>query len=388
MKRKALLFSALMLCLSASAQSERRYIIKGSLTSDSLFTTQGTVKTLYLTRIVDGQEVTLDSAKVKNMAFSFKGVAPDVVDIAFIKGFDNGQVQLFLEPGRITVAPFDARFPVAAIASGTANNDVLAGFQRLNADFTARIRAGKSPLLSGVSADICKDEKAFLPYQRAAFFGNQLYLAGETMRYVRRHLDSPASLYIIKYSLMHLFSTRVMERQLLRALSPELQNHPLYKQMVNEIAAAKLAVGEQSPVFEGQTPEGETVKLEDLRGNYVLVDFWASWCGPCRKEFPYLKQALSAAEEFGRFRILSYSIDDKKDKWVNSIKTNQLEHRHWTHISTLKGWAADVVTLFNIKGIPHTVLLNPEGKVVAFNLRGEELVSKIKAIAEGKEKYE
>ena len=120
----------------------------------------------------------------------------------------------------------------------------------------------------------------------------------------------------------------------------------------------------------------------------MLVDFWASWCGPCRREFPYLKQALEAAKQFGRFKILSYSIDDNKDKWLKSIKDNQLEHANWTHMSTLKGWSSDVVSLFNIKGIPHTVLLNPEGRIVTFNLRGEELVQKIKAIAEGKEKYE
>jgi len=388
MKRQILLLSALTAALLSSAQVEKRYVITGSMTSDSLYTSTGTVKKLYLTRNVKGSQVAIDSATVKNRSFVFKGVAPETVDVAFITGFDNGSVQLFLEPGEITVKPFDARFPVAARAEGTANNDVLAGFQKLNDDFTARIRAGKSPLLADVPAEARNDEKTFLPYQRAAFFGNRLYLMGETMKFVRQHLDAPATLYIIRYNLFRMFSPRVVERQLLRALSPELHEHPLYKEMENLLAAAKLAVGEQSPVFEGQTADGQTVKLTDLRGNYVLIDFWASWCGPCRREFPFLKQALTAAERFGKFKILSYSIDDKKDKWLKSIKDNQLENANWTHISTLKGWASDVVSLFNIKGIPHTVLLNPEGKVVAFNLRGEELVNKIKAIAEGKESYE
>lgn len=380
--------SVLVFALSVVAQTERQYIIDGRMTTDSLYLSTGTVKKLYLTHTVNGSQETIDSAVVKNKRFVFKGIAPKTVDVAFIKGFDNGDIQLFLEPGTITVQPFDARFPVGARATGTRNNNVLAGFQKLNDDFTAQLRAGKSPLLNGVQSSIRNDEKAFLPYQRAAFFGNRLYFTGLTMQYVRQHLDAPATLYIIKYNLFHMFSPKVIERQLLRALDPELREHHLYKDMVNQLAAAKLAVGEKSPVFEGQTPEGKTVKLADLRGSYVLIDFWASWCGPCRREFPYLKQALENAKQFGRFHILSYSIDDNKDKWINSIKSNSLENEAWTHISTLKGWSSDVTTLFNIKGIPHTVLLNPDGRVVAFNLRGEELVNKIKAIAEGKEKYE
>jgi len=388
MKRQILLLTAVMLAFSAAAQTERQYVINGSMTSDSLYLSAGIVKKLYLARETNGSQTIIDSAVVKDKRFIFKGIAPKMVDVAFIKGFDNGAIQLFLEPGEITVHPFDARFPISAKATGTRNNDVLAGFQKLNDDFTAQIRAGKSPLLNGVQSSVLNDEKVFMPYQRAAFFGNRLYFTGKTMQYVRQHLDAPATLYIMKYNLFHMFSPKVIERQLLRSLSPKLHEHYLYKDMANQLVAAKLAVGEQSPVFEGLTPDGRAVKLEDLRGNYVLIDFWASWCGPCRREFSYLKQTLAATKQFGKFHILSYSIDDKKDKWTGSIKDNSLEDEAWTHISTLKGWSSDVITLFNIKAIPHTVLLNPEGKVIAFDLRGEELVNKVKAIAEGKEKYE
>lgn len=388
MRKIIIAFSLLALCAKAPAQTAKKYTITGEMSKDSLYTTSGTVKKVYLTRNVDGREITIDSAAVSGKRFVFKGVAPDVLDVAFIKGFDNGVIQLFLEEGDIVVERFDARFPVGAKVKGTPNNDVLYGYQKLNEDFTAQLRAGYSPLLSGVDDTVKNDENKFLPYQRAAFFGNRLYLTGETMKYVRRHLDAPAILYIIKYNLFHMFTPKVVERQFLRALSPKLYSHPLYKQMCNELAAAKLAVGEQSPVFEGQTTDNKTVKLEDFRGKYVLIDFWASWCGPCRREFPYLKQALAEAKQFGKFHILSYSIDDNKDKWVNSIKANQLEDTNWTHISTLKGWSSDVTTLFNIKAIPRTILLNPEGKVIAFDLRGEELVNKIKAIAEGKDTYE
>ena len=103
MKRQTLLLATLSVVMLASAQSERRYVITGSMTTDSLYTSAGTVKKLFLTRSVNGSQVTIDSATVKDKSFVFKGVAPETVDVAFITGFDNGSIQLFLEPGEITV---------------------------------------------------------------------------------------------------------------------------------------------------------------------------------------------------------------------------------------------------------------------------------------------
>lgn len=95
----------LSVVMLVSAQSERRYVITGSMTTDSLYTSAGTVKKLFLTRSVNGSQVTIDSATVKDKSFVFKGVAPETVDVAFITGFDNGSIQLFLEPGRLPSSP-------------------------------------------------------------------------------------------------------------------------------------------------------------------------------------------------------------------------------------------------------------------------------------------
>jgi thiol-disulfide isomerase/thioredoxin len=162
----------------------------------------------------------------------------------------------------------------------------------------------------------------------------------------------------------------------------------MYKELVNQIRASQLAVGSLAPDIQGKTPEGKEVWLSDLKGKYILLDFWASWCAPCRREFPFLKQAMAHSENYDNFIILSYSIDKKEKDWLGAIEKNGLTHKNWLHISDLKGWNSPAGKLFNVEAVPRTILLNPKGEVIAFDLRGEEMLEKVKRIMEGVEKYE
>lgn len=141
-------------------------------------------------------------------------------------------------------------------------------------------------------------------------------------------------------------------------------------------AISRLASGAEAPELTLQTPEGETMNLTDLRGKYVLIDFWASWCRPCRMENPNVVKAYQKYHPKG-FEIFGVSLDNNKDKWVAAIAKDGLK---WPHVSDLQGWRSVAASTYSVNSIPATFLLDKEGKIMARNLRGGALEEKLKEI--------
>lgn len=135
-------------------------------------------------------------------------------------------------------------------------------------------------------------------------------------------------------------------------------------------------VGSIAPDFSMNDTEGKPFKLSQLRGKYVLVDFWASWCGPCRGENPNIVAAYNKFKS-KNFTILGVSLDDNKDKWLQAIKNDKLD---WKQVSDLKGWENATVAMYGYDGIPYNVLLDPQGKIIATSLRDAALHTKLEEV--------
>ena len=158
------------------------------------------------------------------------------------------------------------------------------------------------------------------------------------------------------------------------ALSPALRNSPAGQQYAQRLAKQQAtAVGAQAPDFVQPTPAGQPVSLADYRGKYVLLDFWASWCHPCRAENPQLLKAYEAYKN-RNFEVLSISIDEGRERWLKAIAD---DHLPWTQVADLRGPQNEVAQRYNIQGIPQNFLIDPTGKIVAVNLHGDDLVTQL-----------
>jgi peroxiredoxin len=223
----------------------------------------------------------------------------------------------------------------------------------------------------------------------------QIYLTeinSYTKKYVDQNLNSLVSLVALYQQVApgeYILHPEKDMRYFQRVDSSLWLNYPDYEpvkslhKQVQEMNSVPSAGHELSPVSGENSeapeialpnPDGDTIKLSSTRGNVVLLDFWASWCSPCRIENPNLLKAFNLWHSRG-FQIYQVSLDKTRDEWVKGIKEDHLEK--WTHVSDIKYWNSIVVTTYHIESIPTNFLLDREGKIIASNLRGETLQTKL-----------
>jgi peroxiredoxin len=149
--------------------------------------------------------------------------------------------------------------------------------------------------------------------------------------------------------------------------------------MKEQDAAPESGIGmfQEAPEIDLPSPQGKNIKLSSLKGKYVLLDFWASWCKPCRMENPNVVTNFNKYKSKG-FTIYQVSLDQTKEAWISGIKEDNLGQ--WSHVSDLKFWDCAPAKVYGVQGIPANFLLDPEGKIVATNLRGDDLGAKLKEI--------
>lgn len=195
----------------------------------------------------------------------------------------------------------------------------------------------------------------------------------ENLKFIKAHITSPVAPYLIDRS-AYKFDDPVELENLMNQFDPKLHDYKYVTRLNETLKLKKLtAVGQPAMDFTQNDADGNPVSLSDFRGKYVLVDFWASWCGPCRAENPAVVKAYNTYKRKG-FTILSVSLDKDKEKWLQAIKEDKMT---WHHVSDLKFWDNAVAKQYGIRAIPANILVDKKGMIIAKNLRGKELAAKL-----------
>lgn len=186
---------------------------------------------------------------------------------------------------------------------------------------------------------------------------------------VTKYPDSPvAAFYLYRYFTYQLPLDELKETR--AKISPALAACPYVKDLDGIIKQLEnVQIGKVAPEFSLPDTAGVSVSLSDFRGKYVLLDFWASWCPPCRRENPNVVKAFNEYKDKD-FTIIGISLDKDKSKWMKAIADDNLT---WTHLSDLKYWDSEIPALYGVRGIPANVLLGPDGVILAKNITGEDL---------------
>jgi len=205
--------------------------------------------------------------------------------------------------------------------------------------------------------------------------------AGYKKKIAQKFLDMPASLATVGL----LQTGRILDKDqnfdvyesVANKLEKAMPNNAVAKEFIEEIGQLKkLAIGKVAPEISLPNPDGEVVPLSSLRGKYVLVDFWAKWCRPCRMENPNVVRLFNKYNKEG-FEVYGVSLDRRKEDWLKAIEEDGL---NWTQVSDLKFWQSEAARIYNVKAIPFALLLDPDGVIIGKNLRGPLLESKLEEI--------
>ncbi|MDB9954528.1 AhpC/TSA family protein [Flavobacteriaceae bacterium] len=369
----ALLFS----CKPSTSNSEGEYevFVKAEGVYDGL--------RAYLIKTENGRNKTkTDTAIVFNGAFRFKGQIKGAEMRALTIDGVRGQTSVFIEPGQINIEIYKDSIHKSK-AEGTYNNQVFNDYKNKYQEKLEAIEAVKA---------------AFLNTEKDSEELKALQMKGDSLRaelknfgyeFIEENNDSDFSLFILD----GLTSQKGFDLELAAKAYKKIEasiktknetNQQISNRIKEKIESnpnkAKIKIGMKAPDFSAPNPEGKQITLSEIKGKVTIVDFWASWCKPCRIENPNLVKLYDKYHSKG-LEIISVSLErgNQKAFWIEAIKKDQLS---WYNVSNLKFWQDPIAQAYSVNSIPATFILDENGTLIAERLRGAELEAKIKSLLE------
>ncbi|MCK5822654.1 MAG: AhpC/TSA family protein [Bacteroidales bacterium] len=359
---KKIFFIAIIVLLIFSCQNnEKNFTINGVVNS----TDTGKV---FLQAVVDNKLQDIDTAEIKNGVFAFSGKVNDP-ELYLIKiGNKTDLLPFFVENSEISVK-INPDSIGDAVIEGSQSQKVFHSFSKGVEKYQKKennIYAQYQNIRKTASKEMLDDlEKLY----DSIYEQQQVFVKD----FVLENNNSVVSAYIILRHLIYQLDVDSLQK-ITNSLDPLLSESKYVKKLYQRIELLRtVAIGQPAPEITLNDTAGNPISLSAFKGKYVLIDFWSSWCSPCRDENPNIVKAYKTFNSKG-FEVFGVSLDTKKENWEKAIKDDGLT---WTQVSDLKGWKCAAGKLYAVNSIPHSVLIDKQGIILANDLRGEDLTKKL-----------
>lgn len=326
-----------------------------------------------------------DTTTLVDGAFTIKGSVekPDRGTLSVLKSSDNPRMMMgmnhanevvgrdglvvYLDNGQIQIE--GANLKAASVIGSRAHDEYMVLQQSLRPIYN-QLEAINAEMSTLSAAEREGDHYKQLLAKRTQALADMSPIQDD---FIRTHLDSYVSWNMVAGK--SIIADPEKHRKQLFAFGDRFLQSDEGKSAVERLElASKTAIGQSAPNFTQNDPEGNPISLASLKGQYVLIDFWASWCGPCRAENPNIKAVHDKFHD-KNFQILAVSLDRSKDAWLKAIADDGLTA--WVHVSDLKFWENEVGVLYNVRAVPQNFLVDPNGTIIARNLKGKDLEQKL-----------
>ncbi|WP_104736018.1 TlpA disulfide reductase family protein [Hanstruepera ponticola] len=332
-------------------------------------------KVAKLTNVDPKNPYVLDTALVSNGNVTFKGNVkqPDMF-VLTIDGV-SGSLPMMIENKSIEVNLYEGELH-NSIINGSKENDIYKTFR----DNTGPLREYNQTLGETYRKAQLSDDKATMQAVKKKFDSLVEINTQESIKIIKENNDLVISVFMLQNFLQSKKIDSKQASEILNSFTDEVKKSRA-AQEVKDIIEASLTteIGSVAPNFSAPDPDGKIISLQDIKGKVTIIDFWAAWCGPCRRENPNVVKVYNKYHDKG-LEIIGVSLDgtkrqnNPKDAWVNAIASDSL---NWHHVSNLNYFNDPVAKLYNINSIPATFILDENGKIIAKNLRGSALEQKI-----------
>lgn len=375
MKKILLVLTAMTMLVACNKAGENEYIVTGTIKG-----------------IADGKSVTLevqdetgalkavDTVKIEKEKFTFKGNAKEpemyLIQVEAVEGkipfiLENGDIEMTINKDSINITK----------VTGTYNNEELNGYKEKGIAIQKKMMKFQKDNMAKMNQAQQTKDTVVMNQLRKEYGKFQEEFVTQSDAYVASHPKAFISALIIEGMFNQMTPDVAKITKLYNGLDKSLKDTKHGKKIKTQLdamskpvaAAGAVGVGSQAPDFSAPNPQGKTVSLKESMGKITVIDFWASWCKPCREENPNMVALYKEFHAKG-LNIISISLDDEATKWKEAIAKDKLT---WTQISNLKEMADPIAVAYGVKLIPTTFVLDASGKVVARDLRGNELKAKV-----------